>query len=37
VCFGTTAGEVWASRDGGDRWRRLEKTFPPISHLLLAR
>lgn len=35
ICFGTTAGEVWRSGDGGDTWQSLPKTFPPISHLLL--
>jgi hypothetical protein len=35
VCFGTTAGEVWASDDSGESWRTLPATFPRISHLLL--
>jgi photosystem II stability/assembly factor-like uncharacterized protein len=35
VCFGTTAGEVWKSEDGGESWTTLQKQFPPISHLVL--
>jgi photosystem II stability/assembly factor-like uncharacterized protein len=35
VCFGTTAGDVWASQDGGDSWRTLDSKFPRVSHLLL--
>ena len=37
VGFGTTAGEVWKSEDGGERWCTLEKQFPPISHLALLK
>ena len=29
--FGTSMGEVFASRDGGDSWQRLPGTFPRIT------
>ena len=35
VSFGTTAGEVWRSGDGGKSWTTLERRFPPVSHLAL--
>jgi hypothetical protein len=30
VYFGTTSGEVWASRSGGDRWRCIARHLPEI-------
>ena len=30
VYFGTTSGEVWASRDEGERWRCLARNLPEI-------
>lgn len=35
VCFGTTAGDVWRSLDGGDSWHTLPKRIPYVSHLML--
>lgn len=35
VVFGTTAGKVWKSGDGGKSWMTLEKRLPPVSHLLV--
>ena len=28
--FGTTAGEIWASRDEGARWRCIAKDLPHV-------
>lgn len=28
--FGTTSGEIWASRDEGDEWRRIAEHLPQI-------
>jgi hypothetical protein len=36
ICFGTTAGAVWTSADGGDSWRELPYQFPAVNHLLIA-
>ena len=33
VYVGTTAGDVWASRDTGDEWQRLPGRFPRITSL----
>jgi photosystem II stability/assembly factor-like uncharacterized protein len=30
VYFGTTTGQVWGSIDGGNSWRRLADSLPPI-------
>ena len=30
VYFGTTAGEVWASRDGADSWNRIASGLPQV-------
>ena len=35
VCFGTTAGDVWRSVDGGESWGTLPKRLPYVSHVLL--
>jgi hypothetical protein len=31
VYFGTTGGEVWASRDGGESWTRIAEHLPKIT------
>jgi len=36
VYFGTTAGEVWASRDEGQRWSCVARHFPHIYSLEVA-
>ena len=28
--FGTTTGQLWIGRDGGERWERLFDALPPI-------
>lgn len=33
VYLGTTGGQVWASADAGDSWRRLPGTYPRIAAL----
>jgi photosystem II stability/assembly factor-like uncharacterized protein len=35
--FGTTGGSVWASRDGGERWRVLAEHLPRIFSVRWAR
>jgi hypothetical protein len=30
VYFGTTGGEVWASRDEGDAWTQIANSLPEI-------
>jgi len=30
VYFGTTTGQVWASRDAGESWSRIADSLPPI-------
>jgi len=30
IYFGTTTGQLYASRDQGERWERVADTFPPI-------
>jgi len=36
ICFGTTAGAVWTSADGGESWRELPYQFPAVNHLLIV-
>ncbi len=36
VYFGTTSGEVWASADGGEHWRRIAAHLPEIYALEAA-
>ena len=36
VYFGTTSGEVWASRDGADSWARIASGLPHIYSLRYA-
>jgi hypothetical protein len=36
VYVGTSNGEVYAGRDGGDCWQRLPGTLPPILSLTCA-
>jgi hypothetical protein len=35
--FGTTAGEIWGSANGGARWRCLARHLPQVYSLTLAR
>jgi hypothetical protein len=28
--MGSTSGGVWLSDDGGDRWRTVSTTMPPV-------
>jgi photosystem II stability/assembly factor-like uncharacterized protein len=28
--FGTTSGDVWASRDGGESWKRIAEALPHV-------
>jgi photosystem II stability/assembly factor-like uncharacterized protein len=30
IYFGTTGGQVWVSPDGGDTWRTIVTTLPPV-------
>jgi hypothetical protein len=30
VFFGTTGGDVWATRDSGDSWSQVPQGFPRI-------
>jgi len=34
--FGTTAGELWASRDEGERWRCIARHLPQIHAVEVA-
>lgn len=36
IYFGTTSGDVWASTDGGDSWRRIAEGLPRIQSLRFA-
>jgi photosystem II stability/assembly factor-like uncharacterized protein len=36
VYVGTSNGQVFASRDGGDRWERLPGTLPPVLSVTCA-
>ncbi len=35
--FGTTSGELWASRDGGERWERIAEHLPRIHSVRAGR
>jgi len=35
--FGTTTGQVWASPDAGESWRRIADSLPPIYSVKAAR
>ncbi len=35
VCFGTTGGKVWITRDAGDTWLELPPSFPRIGAVSL--
>jgi hypothetical protein len=35
VALGTTSGQVWITRDAGDRWLQLEPVFPRIGAVAL--
>lgn len=37
VYFGTTNGEVWASRDAGESWTRIAQHLPKITSVRVAR
>lgn len=37
VYFGTTSGEVWASKNGGERWRQVAAHLPRIYSVRAAR
>jgi hypothetical protein len=37
IYFGTTAGEIWGSVDGGESWRQLAAHLPRIYSLRVAR
>lgn len=37
IYFGTTSGEIYASRDEGDSWQRIAEHLPLISSLEVAR
>ena len=31
--FGTTTGQLWIGRDGGEKWERLFDSLPPIHNV----
>ena len=35
--FGTTAGDVWASPNGGESWRRVAQYLPEVYSVTFAR
>lgn len=35
LCFGTTGGKLWLTRDNGERWKELDPSFPRISAVTL--
>ena len=37
LVMGSTTGNLWASRDGGETWRHLAAHLPPIAAVALAR
>ena len=34
--FGTTTGQLWMGRDGGDEWSCLFDSLPPINCVKIA-
>jgi hypothetical protein len=34
--FGTTTGQLWIGRDGGEKWERLFESLPPINCVKVA-
>jgi photosystem II stability/assembly factor-like uncharacterized protein len=34
--FGTTTGQVWIGRDGGERWERIFDSLPPVNCVKVA-
>ncbi len=34
--FGTTTGQLWVGREGGERWERLFDALPPIHCVKVA-
>lgn len=36
MAFGTTSGDLWASRDEGQTWRRIAEHLPEIYSVVAA-
>ena len=34
--FGTTTGQLWMGRDGGEKWSCLFEALPPINNVKVA-
>ena len=34
--FGTTTGQLWIGREGGEKWDRLFDALPPIHNVKVA-
>jgi len=36
IYFGTTTGQVWMGREGGEEWIRLFDALPPVHNVKVA-
>ena len=36
LCFGTTTGQLWIGREGGEKWDCLFDSLPPIHNVKVA-